>query len=528
MSLEILSRSLAGSPTARAYLLQDPALLHFYGGNPRDPEAFRQQWEAVRARFGRTERERAAAALRPTSERAAARLRRFVEEGGAVITTGQQAGLFTGPLFTIHKILSTVRLAATVEETLGVLTLPVFWIASEDHDWEEVDHAFVVNGTGTLARVQLPSADLRPLPMSERKLGRDVEKALDDLAYHLSDKKHSDYVVKLFRDRYRPGNTVAAAFRGVIEDLFHRFDLLVTDAANPALKLASRPVLRGELDRRAEHERMLATTSERLRERGFAAQVPILPGGANLFLHLPDGRERLYRDGHQWVTHDSRRRYSEEQIRTVLEVEPGRLSPNVLLRPVVESWVFPTLAYVAGPGEISYFAQLKPLFEDYGLEMPIVFPRASLLLMEASVKRALNHLGLGVDDVGSPRHELLERRSREQLPDEISSSLRELRRSIVDRYGALARTAAQIDPTLEGAIASRRNRALAGTAESERKILRALKRRNSIWAARLDRVRTYLFPDDAPQERVLTLAPFLAAHGAELLDDLAAAIPRPW
>ncbi|MBA4156398.1 MAG: bacillithiol biosynthesis cysteine-adding enzyme BshC [Gemmatimonadetes bacterium] len=528
MSTEILSRSLAGSPTARAYLSREPAILPFFGGDPTDSGAFRRQWESVRARFGRTEREQAAAALRPTSERAAARLHRFVEEGGAVITTGQQAGLFTGPLYTIYKILSTVRLAAAVEETLGVLTLPVFWVASEDHDWEEVDHAFVVSGTDQLARIQLPSMELRPLPMSERRLDHEVEIALDELSHHLQDSEHRDYIIKLFRDRYRPGETVASAFRGVVEELFRRFDLLVVDAADPALKLASRPVLRAALDRRAGHERILASTQECLRERGFVAQVPILTGGANLFVHLPRGRERLYRETDRWVTHDSRRRFSDEEIRELLDAEPRRLSPNVLLRPVVESWVFPTLAYVAGPGEISYFAQLKPLFEDYGLTMPIIVPRASLLLVEPSVRRALDRIGLCVGDLDAPRHELLEQRSREQLPTEIASALQALRISITDRYDALARMAGRIDPTLEIAIGARRNRALAGAAESERKILRALKRRDSMWAARLDRVRTHLFPGDEPQERVLTLAPFLAAYGTGLLDDLAAAIPAPW
>ena len=155
-----------------------PEAARFFDGHPGDLRAFRAKLAEVGRRFGRAERETAAAAVRPTSPGAAARLARFVEEGGAMVTTGQQAGLFTGPLYTIHKILTAIRLAEALEERLGIVVLPVFWAASEDHDFAEASHAYLVDGAGKLRRLAVSATDARPVPMSEMRLGEDVEKPL--------------------------------------------------------------------------------------------------------------------------------------------------------------------------------------------------------------------------------------------------------------------------------------------------------------------------------------------------------------
>ncbi|HEV2130704.1 MAG TPA: bacillithiol biosynthesis BshC, partial [Longimicrobiaceae bacterium] len=175
LSLTIEPSELRGGRLVRDYLAGSAALEPFFAGSPFALADYRAKWQELQRRFGRRERDGAASALRPTSSRAAERLRRFVEEGGAVITTGQQAGLFTGPLYTIYKILSAVRLAEALEAELGILVLPVFWSASEDHDWEEVNHTYVVGSDDELRRLATSSSDPRPLPMSERLLGSSVE-----------------------------------------------------------------------------------------------------------------------------------------------------------------------------------------------------------------------------------------------------------------------------------------------------------------------------------------------------------------
>jgi len=528
LNIDIQVRPLGGPALVQQYLAGAPEAAAFFRGDPFDPSAYRSRQEEVLATFARNRREKAAAALRPTSPAAHARLARFVEQGGAVVTTGQQAGLFGGPLFTVLKALTAVRLAETLEATLGIVVLPVFWIASEDHDWAEVNHAYLVDRGSKLHRVEARSEDPNPLPMHVRTFDESLESTLSDLEQVLSGYRYSRDVVRSIRTHYRPDSTVAAAFGSLVTELLAPFDVLTVDAADPALKQASEPVLRRALTDAAAHEAGLQTTAEQLATEGFGVQVPVLPSAANLFLQTAHGRERLYRDGRGgWLTHESGERHTLTELEERLVAEPGVFSPNVLLRPVVESHVFPVLAYVAGPGEMAYFGQLRSLFEAQGVGMPLVYPRASMVLQEPRVTDALARLGLSEADLHRPRHELIRRRSREAMPARVVEGLRELRQSVVDRFDDVADEAAAIDPMLASAIGARRNRALLEVADAEQKILRAVTRKEEEWARRLDGVAAHLLPLGQPQERVLNALPFLAEHGASLLQEIAARIPTP-
>lgn len=502
------------------YLAGVPRAAAFYEGNPRDLAAWRAKLAEVRARFGRAERERAAAALAPTSARAAERLRRFVDEGGAVVTTGQQTGLFTGPLYTVHKILTAVRLAAALERALGIVVLPVFWAASEDHDFAEVNHAEAVDATGELIRASVRATSPHAVPMSEMRLGADVESALDAFAAAALGADGGEPWIAMLRGAYRPGSTVAEAFRETIASLFSGFDLLVTDAADPALKLASADVLLGELANAAEHERLVAAQTRALEAAGYAGQVALVEGAANVFWHGPAGRERLQRDGAGFVANEARRRFTLDELRGVLAADPRALSPNVFLRPVVESSVFPTLAYVGGPAECAYFAQIRPLFAAFGIRMPVVFPRFGATIIPDDVAAARAGVGIPEDELALPAHELWDRVARRHLPTDVRAGLDGVRRALVDGFGGLIGAAEGIDANLPFAVGARRDRAMLEVAKTERTILRHFKARNAALEREVRRVRNHLRPDGVPQERVLTVFQYLP-HDARLLERLA-------
>jgi bacillithiol synthase len=525
LNVDIQIRPLPGSSLVGRYLSGDSEVLPFFSGDPFRLESYRRRWAEVGEQQTRKQRETAAAALHPTSERARQRLARFVDQGGAVVTTGQQAGLFTGPLFTLYKALTAVRLADRLERTLGVAVLPVFWTASEDHDWAEVDHTYIIDRQNSLQRISVSSTEARPLPMSERTFGSEIETTVGDLAHHLAEQEHGRLVAQLVRDTYQPGRSVAAAFRRLIAELLAPFDVLITDAADPALKEASLPVLSHEVLSSARHEGILRDTADRLAKLDAPVQVPILDSASNVFLRTAHGRERLLRSPRGWLARDSGARLTMDELEHILSAEPSRFSPNVLLRPIVESTVFPVLAYVAGPGEISYFAQLRGLFEAHGTSMPLVYPRASVVLFEPEVQKYLDQTGLTVADLGTPRHVLLRRHSRGSMPEPIGSALAELRADVVTRFDHLANLSAEIDPTLRSVLGARRNRALLIVREAETKILRSLSRSHQLWQQHLDALLTHLKPLGSEQERVVNVLPYLATHGMALLDAVAQAIP---
>lgn len=526
MLLQVDVGRLGGSALVREYLAASSRATPFYADDPFAVAAYRHKLAEAQRRFSRGAREQAAAAVQPTSPRVAERLRRFVDEGGAMITTGQQAGLFGGPLYTVYKILTAIGLAEQLERTLGVVVLPVFWIASEDHDWEEVNHTWIVDGKNRLRRLQADSPETLPLPMSERTIGSGIETTLHELAHVVAGQPFADRWLPLLRDAYRPRATVAGAFRQWIANLFQGFDLLITDAADPVLKTMSIPVLQAAVADAAGHARAVSEQTEALQARGFAAQVPVLPGAANLFWHGPAGRERLQFGGGTWRAPAARATFTAAELKQRIAIDPQQFSPNVFLRPVVESAVFPTLAYVGGPGEIAYFAQISGLFREYGMEMPLVFPRFSALLIPADVQRMLDRLSLGVSDARVPLYELLSRAARTATPPELEQALADLRRATVAGFRAVIDSLPAADSPLALAVGAERNRALLRVAAGEQKILAHRKRTDEPLRSAALAVHNSLYPHGVPQERMLNPLPFLARNG-ELLERLASAVTLP-
>jgi bacillithiol biosynthesis cysteine-adding enzyme BshC len=518
LRLDIEVTPLRGARLVDDYRAGRPEAARFFTGHPADLGAFRAKLDEVRRRFGRAERETAAAAVRPTSPGAAARLARFVQEGGAMVTTGQQAGLFTGPMYTIHKILTAIRLAQRLEEALGIIVLPVFWSASEDHDFAEVNHADVVDGAGKLHRLSVQSTDPLPLPMSEMRLGADVEAVSGELRELLASHGRTGVDFRPILDAYQPGQTVAGAFRETIERLFADFDLLVTEASNPRLKAASVSILRGAVDDAAEHERLVAQRTAEMEAAGYTAPVTVMPDAANVFFHGPAGRERLARAGDGWIAREAGVRMSPDEAAARITAEPGAFSPNVFLRPVVESAVFPTLAYVGGPAETAYFAQIGPLFRAYGIRPPVAYPRLSVRLVPEDAAEKVRGLEVTEEELRMPEHELVSAVARRRLPAHITDLLHALRGEMVDGFGRLMDAAMEIDVNLDMAVGARRNRALLAVADAEGKILSHFKKADPGLTVDLPYVRNHLAPRGTPQERALNVFSYLAMRPTLLLD----------
>jgi bacillithiol synthase len=527
--VRILSRPIGGSALVQDYLREVPSALDFYAGSPYQLETFARKLEDVSGRFGRRERETAARALRPTSDRAGLRLRRFVEDGGAVVTTGQQTGFLSGPMFTVLKAISAAVLADHLERHLGITVLPVFWIASEDHDWAEVNHADLLGPQGRLRRFRLPDVEGPARTMKEYPLIGDLDEICDEILHFVGGEVLTQQYLKRIIDPYRVrGRSVSDAFAETMETLLAPFDILLVDAADGILKEASKPTLkRGLVEAEEQEERLRARTRD-LEVKGYSGQVSILERGTNVFLSGSWGRGRLYRRGEDFVIRERRGVFRRDEILEILEEEAGRFSPNVVLRPVVESSVFPTLAYVGGPGEVGYFAQVGAVFGAYGVEPPVAVPRYSATVMEDGVARTLAKLGLQEADLRAGRDEILERFARGEMPPGAAGRLESLRRWIVDEYEGLMDEVDSIDPTLVRSLGGLRNRGLMDVQRGERAIVRAIKRRDVATAKQLDRVLDALRPRGSVQDRVLNIVPFLARYGEGFLRDLESAVQADW
>lgn len=527
MNLRIERVPLVGSSLVDDYLAGRGGAGEFYAGDPYDLAEYRKRAVETAARFATAERRAVGEILRPSSERAAHRLARFVAEGGAVVTTGQQAGLFGGPLYTLYKALTAVRLAEVMEGELGMVVLPVFWVASEDHDWEEVNHTWVPDFRGGIRRIEVERAGAVDTPIFRMPVPANVETALGQIIQVVGTKSATDDVLTWVEDAYVDAADYGAAFRRLLEVLLEPFDILTVDAADAALKQRSVPVLERAIAAQRDTAAAVREQTDALRAVGYGAQVAILSEAANVFREGELGRRRLERVAGGWRSPGTRRTIADEELREELAADPARFTPNVLLRPVVESAVLPVLAYVGGPGEIAYFAQLGALFQVHGVPPPLVYPRASFVLIREELDSHLARLGLTLADLEFPAHELAERHARRQLPADAAAALHLLRASLTERYDEVIAAGAALDPTLRLALAASRDRALLEAARAERKIVRAVKRREADALQMLDDLLAELRPLGEPQDRVLNALPYLARFGPDLLGEIAARIEIP-
>jgi bacillithiol biosynthesis cysteine-adding enzyme BshC len=493
----------------------------FFEGDFRDPAAYKEKAQEVDQRCCRGGRERAASWVTAASEAAERGLERFVNEGGYFVTTGQQPGLFAGPLYGLYKALTAVQLASALEPLLGRPVLPLFWVASEDHDWEEADHTYLLDKKNELVTFRVPRQEGTPdRPLYRIPLEEGLEDLRESFIQTLPDNEFSSNYIKLIRDSYTKGCTLSEGFRAVMERLLADTPLLFVDAARTELKETALPVLFRELREAEEHEAHLRRVSSHLEMDGFGLQVPILEGGVNLFLEGPAGRDRLYRDGSGYRLNHANIKMSAEEIQNRAQADPSVLSPNVLLRPVVESDLFPTVSYVAGPGEMAYFGQLKEFFRCHDIRMPVIFPRHSVTFVEAKVEKVLEKFHLAPETLGRPHHELAAEIAREGIPPEIRQTLGEIRGAIGRGAGNLVKAVRKIDPTLEGPVTRGRNAAFSGIDDAERKILQAVKRQDEISLNQLEKAQQNLYPLGKPQERVLNPFYYLVRYGPELIPAL--------
>jgi bacillithiol biosynthesis cysteine-adding enzyme BshC len=464
-------------------------------------------------------------AIVPSAARGAA-LARLSEPGAVVVTTGQQPGLFTGPLYTIYKALSTAALGRVLERQWQRPVVPVFWVAGDDHDFAEASHTSWISAEGGVRTVGLPPRppDAPLTPLYREPLGPEIDALLDALASDLAPTEYRDWVLEWLRRHYRPSATVAGSFAGALAELLAPTGIVCLESTHPAVKRAAARYLVRALGLARELERDLEHRSEELRTAGVDPVVPVGENATLVMLEGPLGRDRLLRENGGFTTRRGRERFDLETIQRIAAAEPERLSPNVLLRPVVESGLLPTVAYLAGPSELSYLALTHPIYERMRVTRQVVLPRWSGVLVEPRVDRVLQKFGIELNDLLEPGGGLEARLVRSQLPEEAARALRSLRENLLAGYEALARSAADIDPTLTRPVEGTKNQALAGLTDIEKKLVQHLKRRQEVELGQIAKARAVVLPDNQPQERALTIAPFLARYGPTLLGELSESI----
>jgi bacillithiol biosynthesis cysteine-adding enzyme BshC len=447
-------------------------------------------------------------------------LERLFSPGSLCVTTGQQPGLLTGPLFTIYKALSAIALARRWEATLERPVVPVFWVAGDDHDFAEANHVIVLSTTQSVERLELRSraSDAASTPLYREQLGDDIGQVLSRLEEITPLSEFRSEVMEWLRRHYHSENDLASAFGEALADLLGRYGLVVFRPTSPAAKEITAPWVIGALERSREIDQGLVQRAAHLERDGRPVPVSVQAGHTPVMIEGKQGRDRLIIDGAGFRTRRSDERWGLNELKDLARAEPDRLSANVLLRPVVEAAILPTIAYVAGPSELAYLPQAEPLYRLLGVPPQGAVARWSARIIEARIRKTLERYKIRPDELLAQDGQLETRIVQEGMPEDATTAFASLRDTIDATHPTLLRAAITIDPTLEKKVHAARRGMLTSIAEFEKRMVSHLKQRNEATLRQVASARNALFPLGQPQERVFTVSAYLVRYGWKLLD----------
>lgn len=511
-----------------AYSSDFTSVASLFSGNPADPEA----WTQAIARVQQSPHDRAginrviAAQLErrnaPAHARSAAA--RLADASTVAIVTGQQAGLFGGPLYTLLKAVTAIRLARKVSAQHGIAAIPVFWVEAEDHDWDEVRTARVLDADLALREIALDDLEgAGSRPVASLILDDGIGDALGALEAALPQTEFTADVMARLRTHYRPGQGMGAAFACWLDDLLGRYGLVVFEAADPAAKPLVKDLFSRELEAPCRTAQFAKHTGEAMRALGHDPQVQ--PGDDSVALfYLGDGeRHAIKRRDDGYALGETVR--PQDDVRKEAAEHPERFSPNVLLRPVVQDRLFPTICYVAGPSELAYQAQLGAIYQDFGVEVPLLYPRANATLLDSAAVRFLDKYDIPFEALQPHDESALNRLLESQLPPGVEDALQAAAAEIRARLEVLKAAMPAIDPTLVGAADTTLERMQETLKHLHTKIIHASKRKDDTLRRQFTRTQALAFPEGHPQERIVDLAFFLNRYGQALCDRLLEGLP---
>lgn len=505
----------------RDYLTGQERVRPFYAGALWDLETLVAS--ADRAGAHPRDRERLARALvrqqesRGASEAAALAAKLASAETVAVVS-GQQPGIFGGPLFVLYKALAALRIAAALEKRRGAPVLPIFWVASDDHDFAEVRSTTVLDETGRIRTLRYaPRSEPVGQPASHIVLDDTISALIEELRRCMAPSPHGDAALARLAASYRPGATLAGAFAQFLSGLLP--GLVVLDGSDPELKRLMVPVLVREIREASPTSRLADAAGLELVAAGYHQQVPVRPGFLNLFLVMEGERRSLGFSNGTLEVRGLGKRMPLLEAAGLLERDAAPWSPGALLRPLAQDHMLPTAGYVGGPAEIAYHAEIGAAYAHFGMPRPVLVPRPGVTLVEAAQARVLEAEDLQLTDLQADPERLLARWARDNYPA-IEAALVRVRASIERDMQAVQEALAAVDPTLAGAAEGTRDRALHQVESLREKATRALKKRDLARAERLRRTRDALFPGGSFQERGLGLIGLIARHGEAVIDEI--------
>lgn len=441
-------------------------------------------------------------------------------EDCTAIVTGQQAGLFSGALYTIYKIVSAVKFAADLRER-NIKAVPVFWIAEEDHDFDEVKKTFVPDKNGELLKLEnAPENRLENAPVGLIKLDGTINQTIQKLFENLPTAEFTADAKRMLENAYQSGETYSAAFAKFIARLFEDYGLIIVAPLNPRLKKLCSPIFVAAIENSAEISLALLERNDELKRLNYQPQVLVEKDFYPFFLQSEAGeRQPLRRNAESGriKLQKSKREFEFAELSEIARRAPEQLSPNALMRPVVQDFLLPTLTYFGGAAEIAYFAQNQTIYKTLNRPVTPIRHRAAFTIVERKHARTLEKYESDFADLFAGKEAFAAGVVEKFLAQNAANTFDKVEEHISVQLDRLEQALDQDAPTLAANLTNRRKKILWHLSALRKKYHRAEIERNAVAERRIESLFAALLPENALQERTLNVAAFLNSYGENFI-----------
>lgn len=494
----------------------------FYKRNFRDQEKYEDLFKLI-AEYDRPHRIELSEAIYDQyaeikiSKQTQANIEALKSPKTIAVITGQQLGLFGGPLYTIYKSFTAIKLASYLKDKYeGYHFVPVFWLEGDDHDFEEVRSINLVNNLNQIFNVKYEDGELDEINrgnIGNLKFNQNIEQLFQLLTTELRETEYKNSLIELLKSIYQPGRTFLECFRELMIKIFDEFGLIVFNPTAPKIKQLLSPIFTKEVTSYKNHTGILVERSAELEEL-YHAQVKVK--AINLF--YLDDNERLLVEPveNDYRLKGKRKRFSHDELISLISTTPEKFSPNVLLRPICQDYLFPTGFYVGGPSEISYFAQVTPLYDLYGLTEPIIYPRSAATILEKGVQTILDKYKLNFPDIFLTEDQLFTKVIMTDSGSDLNSVFNEAILNIKNSLEPVNEKLISIDKTLSEIANKSKERIEQSIEFLKSKAIEAEKRKHEATTRQLGKVRNVLYPNNELQERELNFIYFANKYGMDI------------
>jgi bacillithiol biosynthesis cysteine-adding enzyme BshC len=440
------------------------------------------------------------------------------KEKTIAVVTGQQLGIFGGPLYTLFKIITAIRLANQLTERYDEFKfVPVFWLEGDDHDFNEVRSINLLDNENQILNLgykeEINDDDAKQ-SIGHIKFDESINEFFSKFESSLRDTEFKNELLVKLREWYRVGRSFKQSFKELLFWTFDEYGLVIFDPQDPQVKSLLKPIFKKEINDFALHTQKLIQTSAKLEEL-YHAQVKVKP--VNLFYHTDDGRYSVEPVDDVFKLRRKRKQFTKEEILAEIEASPDKFSPNVLLRPICQDYLLPTGFYIGGPSEIAYFAQVTPLYDFYNIETPIIFPRSSATILEKNVSSGLDKYDLNMNDIFLGLDELKEKVIAGLSENNIETAFEEASKEIELTFDKIKENLFAIDKTLVDSSGRYKDRIMSSILELKTKAIKAQETKHETTIRQLTRLSNLLYPLGNLQEREINFTYFYNKYGKDFI-----------